>query len=241
MLRGFSRLALAAGCSAVLATAQAGPQEDAVKESFEKFAGMPVVSTVTKTSYGGLYELMLKNGQLVYTDEKVSFMLDGRLIDTVKRVDVTQQRMTALETIDFGVLPLDNAIKQVRGNGERVLVSFEDPNCGYCKKLWQEFSHVDNVTLYTFLYPILSEESTQMSHDIWCAKNRTEVWNEWVMKNKTPPNAKCDNDVVDENVALGRQLRIFGTPTLFLADGSRLGGYMSATQLEQALNSQRKK
>ena len=235
MLRGVIRPAMLAFCCAVMSVAQAGPKEDAVRQAFEKFAGMPVVSSVTQMQYGGLYEVALKNGQLVYTDETVSFLMDGRIIDTKTRSDVTQQRMMELSSIDFSTLPLDNAIKQVRGSGERVIVSFEDPNCSYCKKLWQEFKDVDNVTLYTFLYPILSEESNQLSHNIWCAKNRSQVWNDWVMDNKLPPTADCKTDVVDKNVELGRNLKIFGTPTLFLADGSRLGGYMSAAQLEQTL------
>ena len=241
MLRGLIRSALLVAGFAAAGTVLAGAQEDAVKQAFERFAGMPVVSEVTKTPYGGLYEVVLNNGTLVYTDEAVSFMLDGRLIDMKARRDVTQQRLTEMSAIDFGILPLDQAIKQVRGKGERVIVSFEDPNCSYCKRLWQEFESVDNVTVYTFLYPILSEESNEMSRDIWCAKNRSQVWHDWVIENKTPPVADCKTDVVNKNVELGKSLRIFGTPTLFLADGSRLGGYMNAAALEQALNAPLKK
>ena len=222
-----------------IALVHGGAQADEgdVKKGVESFVGSPAVQSVAKVSYGGLYEVVLKSGELLYTDEKVTFLLDGRLIDTKTRRDVTAARVAQLSAIDFGALPLDQAIKQVRGSGARVLVTFEDPNCTYCKRLGKELSQMKDVTLYTFLYPILSPDSTEKSRNIWCAKDRAKAWNEWILEAKVPVVAKCDSAVVDRNVALGQKLRINGTPTLFLADGRRLGGYVAAAELEQALAS----
>lgn len=208
---------------------------ESVKAAMEAFIGAAAVESVSATPYPGFYEVLLKSGELVYTDSKVSFIMDGRVIDTGTRRDVTQERMNALSAIDFKTLPLDQAIKQVKGNGSRVLATFEDPNCGYCKKLGKDISGMDNVTVYTFLYPILSEDSTRKSRNIWCAADRAKVWNDWIVNGVTPPQAECDSSVVDKNVAFGKRLKIQGTPTMFLADGSRLGGYLPAAQLEQAL------
>jgi len=223
----------------VMALVQGAVQADEgdVKKAVESFVGSPAVESVAKVPYGGLYEVVLKSGELVYTDEKVTFLVDGRVIDTKTRRDVTAARMAQLSAIDFGSLPLDQAIKQVRGNGARVLVTFEDPNCTYCKRLGKELSQMKDVTLYTFLYPILSPDSTEKSRNIWCAKDRAKAWNDWILEAKVPTAAKCDSAVVDRNVALGQKLRINGTPTLFLADGRRLGGYVPAAELEQALAS----
>ncbi|THF61269.1 DsbC family protein [Pseudothauera rhizosphaerae] len=226
---------------AVLALALAGggfahASEEAVKKGIEAFLGAPAVQSVSRTPYGSLYEVVLKSGELVYTDAKASFIIDGRIIDAKTRADITQARLNQLSAIDFSTLPLDQAIKQVRGDGKRVLVTFEDPNCGYCKRLGKELSRMDNVTLYTFLYPILSPDSTQKSRHIWCAKDQAGAWNDWIVNGKTPAAADCDSSVVDSNVALGRKLRINGTPTMFLADGSRIGGYVPATELEKALD-----
>jgi len=116
-----------------------------------------------------------------------------------------------------------------------VLVSFEDPNCGYCKRLGKELTQLKDVTIYTFLYPILSPDSTEKSRNIWCAKDKAKTWSDWILDAKVPAAANCDSSVVDRNIALGQKLRINGTPTLFLADGRRLGGYMPAAELEQAL------
>lgn len=229
---------LVAALGLVLLTQGAAHADEAeVKKAVEAFVGAPAVDSVAKLPYGGLYEVVMKSGELIYTDEKTSFFLDGRLIDTKTRKDVTAARMAQLSSIDFASLPLDHAIKQVRGNGSRVLVTFEDPNCTYCKRLGKELVQMKDVTLYTFLFPILSPDSTEKSRNIWCAKDRAKAWNEWILEAKTPAAAKCDSGAVDRNVALGQKLRINGTPTIFLADGRRLGGYVPAAELEQQLAS----
>ncbi len=209
--------------------------ENAVKEGMEMYIGAPVVESVRGTQYGGLFEVVLKNGELVYTDARVSFIIDGRVIDTATRLDVTQARLVELSAVDFDSLPLERAIKQVRGTGERVLASFEDPNCGYCKRLGKELATLDDVTLYTFLYPILGDDSVTKSRNIWCAEDQAKAWNDWILDNRTPPAAECDSSVVDANVEYGRALRINGTPTMFLGNGQRIGGYLPAAQLNQAL------
>lgn len=226
-------LPVALGLSLIGGTSFA--DESAVRTGVEAFIGAPVVESVSRTPYGGLYEVVLKSGELVYTDGKVGFIIDGRVIDAETRRDMTQERLNQLSAIDFSTLPLDQAIKQVKGNGKRVIASFEDPNCGYCKRLGKELAQMKDVTIYTFLYPILSPDSTTKSGHIWCAKDRAKAWNDWIVDAKTPPAAECDTAVIERNVALGQQLKINGTPTLFLADGSRIGGYVPAAELEKAL------
>lgn len=220
---------------ALTMTAAVSANEDAVKKAVETFAGSAAVDSVSRTPYGGLYEVVLKSGDLIYTDEKATFIIDGRVIDTRTRKDMTQARMNQLSAIDFSTLPLNQAIKQVKGNGKRVIATFEDPNCGYCKRLGKELAEMDNVTIYTFLYPILSADSTAKSNSIWCAKDKAKVWTDWIVNAKAPASASCDTSAVDKNVALGQKLRISGTPTIFLADGTRIGGYLPAAELEKAM------
>lgn len=225
------KLALPALCVAAVSGAVQAAEVD-VAQAFDGFVGAEAVDQVRKLQYGELYEVLLKNGQLFYTDEQVSFLLDGRIIDTATRRDITQDRLNQLSAIDFSTLPLENAIKQVRGNGSRIIASFEDPRCGYCKRFGAELESFDDVTIYTFLYPVLGPESDSMSRNIWCSADPAKTWNDWILRSRTPKKASCDAQAVDQNIALGRELRISGTPTLFFADGRRVGGYMPAQQLE---------
>lgn len=238
-MHSFSARALLKPLSFTLAMTLGGTafaNEDEVRKSMEAFIGAPAVESVKLTEYGGLYEVVLKNGQLVYTDAKNRFIIDGNVIDTATRRDVTQQRMNQLAAIDFSKLPLDQAVKVVKGKGTRVIATFEDPNCGYCKRLGKELEAMDDITVYTFLYPILSEDSRTKSDNIWCAKDQGKAWTDWVVGGKAPAETRCDTGAIARNVELGQSLRISGTPTIFLADGTRIGGYVPRTELEKALS-----
>ncbi|MGB5208566.1 MAG: DsbC family protein, partial [Azonexus sp.] len=170
MLKKLLPLALA---SLFIATASADEAE--IKKAMEAKLGAKVES-VNKSGYLGLYEIYV-DGNILYTDEKMTaFIAGGQLIEGKTMKNVTEERMRKLTAIKFADLPLDRAIKQVRGDGKRVLATFEDPNCGYCKRLAKDLQKLDNVTIYTFLLPILSEDSLKKSKQIWCAADRSKAW-----------------------------------------------------------------
>ncbi len=205
-----------------------------IRKSVRDFVGQDVIQSINKTPYTGLYEVVLQTGEIVYTDDKGSYMLNGELIDPKRKVNLTAERQRSLDKIDFASLPLKDAIKTVHGNGRRVIVSFEDPNCGFCKRFAKELQQMKDVTIYTFLYPILSPDSTTKSTAIWCAKDRSKAWDDWMTGGQLPQEANCKTPL-DQNLALGQKLRISGTPTIFLADGSRVKGMLPAPQLEKVL------
>ena len=210
--------------------------ENSVKKNVENFLNAPAVESIKKTPYGGLYEVVLKSGELLYTDANVSFLIDGSLIDAKTRKNITQARMAQLMKIDFATLPLDQAIKQVRGTGKRVIATFEDPNCGYCKRLAKDMVNLKDATIYTFLYPILGPDSLEKSKGIWCAKDRAAAWTDWMTAGKAPAAGSCDTAVLDKNVALGQKMRVSGTPTIFTVDGNRLPGAVPLAQLDKAMD-----
>jgi thiol:disulfide interchange protein DsbC len=120
--------------------------------------------------------------------------------------------------IELGRLPLEDAIKQVRGNGELILVSFEDPNCVYCIKLDKKLNYLDNITLYTFLTPMLSEDSVIKARRIWCDLTPALAWNDWMLKRRLPSGAgDCDATALDRNLQLGETIGIRGVPYLLRA------------------------
>lgn len=232
------RLTLGAALAALFASQFALASEAEVKKGVEAWLGGggngPKVESVRKLGALGLYEVQV-DGELVYTDEKVSHVILGDVIDVKGRRNLTEERKQKLSQIKFSDLPLELAVKQVKGNGKRVVATFEDPNCSYCRKLAKELQGVSDVTIYTFLYPILSPDSSEKAKNLWCASDRVKAWNDLMVDGKTPASANCDHPT-DKVVALGRKLNIRGTPTMFFADGTRVPGYMPAPMLEKALD-----
>ncbi len=229
MLKKLLALTLAA-----LFSLSAIADEASIKKALETKLGGKI-SSVTKTPYLDLYEVYAE-GQIFYTDEKMSAILAGPLFDGKTMKNVTSERLQKLNTIDFSGLPLDLAIKLVRGNGKRVLATFEDPNCGYCKKLAQELAELNDITVYTFLMPILSPDSLEKAQKIWCSTDRGRAWREWMINGKAPQGkGDCDTTAIEKTVELGHKLSITGTPTLFFTDGSRIPGAAPMPQIEKRL------
>ena len=223
---------LAAALLAFAAHAEAGPEADIKKALEASLTKGTKVDSVRDAGFLGLYEVVI-GGDVLYTDKKAAYLLLGDIVETKSHKNLTEERKNKLAQIKFSDLPLDLAVKQVRGNGKRVFATFEDPNCGYCKKLAKELAAMNDVTIYTFLYPILSPDSTEKSKAIWCAPDRAKAWNDWMVNGVQPVTSKCDASAVDKVTAFGRKLNIRGTPTIFFTDGSRIPGYVPVAQIEQ--------
>lgn len=202
---------------------------DAVKKAFDV-----EVTRVQPTDYANLYEVQL-GGNIVYTNEKAEFVLAGNLVDAKTKRDVTTERIEEISKVDFSTLPLAQAVKLVKGNGARKMAVFEDPNCGYCKKLHKELATLDNVTVYTFLFPILTPDSVTKANNVWCAKDQATVWTDWMNKGIEPQQATCDTPI-EKNLALGQKLAVQGTPAIFFESGNRVNGYVPAARLNQELD-----
>lgn len=202
----------------------------------DKFPTMTVES-VTKAPFAGLYEVVL-DGEIVYTDEKVEYFFGGSIYD----IRTLPPRNLTEEGTNRAVVQLlngsrDLAIRRVKGNGKRTLYTFEDPNCGYCKQLHKELAKVDDVTIYTFLLPILSQDSIDKSRAVWCAKDRAKAWDDLMLKAALPEGGNACNTPIEKNLQLMRRFGIRGTPAVYLANGQQIGGYVPAEKIEQALNS----
>ncbi len=212
-------------------------QEAAIRKNLaERIPQMGKIDEVAKTPMGGLYEVRIGT-DLFYTDAQGNYLLQGNLLDTRNKRNLTEERMDKLLAIDFASLPMADAFTIVRGNGKRKVALFEDPNCGYCKRFEKDLQAVDNVTIHVFLYPILGPDSTVKSRAIWCAKDKGKAWLDWMVRDQALPSAAgCDSGALARNTELGRKHRITGTPTLVFADGSRIPGAIAAAQVEQKLS-----
>jgi thiol:disulfide interchange protein DsbC len=240
---GKSQIALLLATALMSACAGAeSPVEANIKKLIEPRLGPGVkIDSVKETPYAGLYEIRA-GGDILYSDKKGEYLIIGHVYNAKTTQDLTKQRIDEMNNvkIKFSDLPLESALKQVKGDGKRVIAVFEDPNCGYCKRLRQTaLKDIDNVTIYTFMYNILSDDSFVKSKNIWCAPDRAKAWDDWMIAGKAAPAApaSCATTPNDKVVALGHQLHIQGTPAIFFADGSRIPGAVDLKTLEAKLAS----
>jgi len=194
------------------------------------------VMSVAATPLDGLYEVNVGK-HIIYTDAGAKYLLVGQLIESRTRKNLTEAKLQQDEKIDFSSLPLNNAIKTVKGNGTRKLAVFADPYCPYCKKLEQTMQKLDNVTIYTFLFPILRPDSKPISEAIWCSKDASAAWSAWMTSgNKPASDSGCKAPAITSNLALAHGLGIEGTPTIVFANGQRRVGALSLDELNTALD-----
>ena len=197
----------------------------------------PQLGQIEKTSKAnilGLYEVVAQ-GQLFYTDEKAQYLISGNIIDLKTMRNLTEERSRKLFAIDFNSLPFDLAIKKVKGNGQRKMAYFSDPNCGFCQKLESELKNVDNVTLYLFMLSIF-QGSDKKVQGVWCSKDQVKAWDNLMLNHVQPPVGTCDAPTA-KLMELSQKLNINGTPALIFADGTLVPGFKPAAELEKSLNS----
>jgi len=239
MLKKFASIALLSAF-ATAAVADEASVKKAVESAYPKFK----VEKVTKTPYAGLYEVFM-GGQIIYTDEKMSFLIaEGRLVDPKTKKDLTGERLEELTKIDFSTLPLNQAIKVVKGNGSRKLVVFSDVDCPFCKRLERnELVNITDVTIYTFLYPIeqLHPDAANKSKLIWCAKDRVKAWEDWILRDQLASAAGSCDVPLEKVGELARKVGVTSTPTLIFADGKRMLGAQPYKEIERMLASASKR
>lgn len=230
---------IAVACAAVsqssFAATKAEPAAD-IKKTLETRYPQVKVLDVAPTPVNGLYEVFTGDS-IVYASANGEFLIGGPLMSTSDKRNVTSERLDERNSIDFASLPLDLAIKTVKGNGRRTLAVFADPDCPFCKELEHAIAAFDDVTIYTFLFPLTSvhPDAAAKSHTIWCAPDRSKAWTQWMLDGTKPadPSADCKEDPIGTIASLGTKLRVASTPVVFFSDGKRVGGSMTAEQLKK--------
>jgi len=223
------------------AAAAPSPQEAAIRKALaDRMPNLPKPDEVQRAPVPGLWELRFGT-EILYTDDKGDFLVSGPVIDTRSRKDLTAERIEKLTAIQFAALPFKDAIVIKQGTGTRRLVVFSDPNCGFCKRYERDLMNLKDVTLYTFLYPILGKDSQEKSRNIWCAAEPAKAWRDWMVEGRTPPMVmgKCDASALERNTTLGQKHRVESTPTSVLEDDARRSGALPLPEIERLLTASR--
>jgi thiol:disulfide interchange protein DsbC len=227
--------------AAALFAGPAGARDEAtVRKAAEAFLGEDMkIEGLTRAGFLGLWEVRIatpEGTRLLYTNDDATHFFIGTVFDGKTQTDLTEQRLRKLNSVRFADLPLNQAFKIVRGKGTRQLAYFSDPRCPYCKKFDQEIVKMDDVTVHVFLFPIIAPDSPQLSRAVWCSPDRAKAWLDLMLNNVVPTaSGNCPNPI-DQNLVLGKKLRVNGTPTLILADGQRMSGWRPAPQLSKLLD-----
>jgi len=230
--------ALSLSCFITGAVFAQGEEAQIRKNLKERMPQIQPIDEVRRTPMPGLFEVRVDGTDIYYTDASGHFLLQGQLIDTRNQRNLTEERLQKIMAIDFKSLPFKDAISWVKGNGERKIAVFEDPNCGYCKRFERDIAKLENVTVFVFLYPILGKDSVEKSKSIWCAKDPAKSWQDWMVRDQMPAAANCDTGSLKRNMEYGQRMKITGTPTTLLPDGTRIPGAIELSQLEKLLAKQ---
>jgi thiol:disulfide interchange protein DsbC len=211
------------------------------KNLAQRLPEFPKIDEVTKTALPGIWELRI-GSEVLYTDAEGNHIIQGELIDTKTKNNLTQQRINKLTAIKFDELPLKDALVIKQGNGSRKLAVFADPNCGYCKRLERDLMALKDVTIYNFVYPVLGPDSNEKSRAIWCSKDAMKTWRDWMLDGVAPPRAmgKCDDAAIQRTIDYGKKYRINGTPAIVFENGDRVPGALPAAELAKRLDEAKK-
>lgn len=233
MARMWKLVAALAGTLGVISVAHAGEAE--IRKSMASLYPSAVVREVNPTKSPAIFEVVVDQ-EILYTDAVGKFfIMNGEMIDVEGRANITRDRKQELTKINFKDLPLDKATVIVKGDGSRVFATFEDANCGYCKRLHQGMKQLTNYTQYVFVTPMMGEDSRRKADAVWCSGDRAKAVTEMMTANVAPTAQGACKTVTTEVEALAKKLGVTGTPTIFLADGTRIPGFMPPDRLEQAL------
>lgn len=234
---------IAAALLLLLAATPVLSDEAAIRKVMQATFPKQKLVSISKTPINGIYEVVVGE-HIIYTNDDAShFITEGHLWDVKEQRDLTAERRDELDRIDFATLPLDLAIKDVRGNGSRRIAVFSDPDCPFCKRLEKEgFRDLTDVTIYTFLFPLPGHpDAPAKSRAIWCSQDKLKAWHSWMLKGFLPQGSSACVPPLEKISALAKKVGVDSTPILFFSDGSRLRGAYPAEDIAQALENAAKK
>jgi len=229
---------LVLAAAGLLASGALFAQEAVIRKALaERIPSLPKIDEVRPAPIAGLFEVRYAGSEILYTDAKGEFLVQGSIIDTKSMSNLTEARIDKLNAVDFAALPFKDAVLIKQGGGTRKLAVFVDPNCGYCKRFERDLAAIKDVTVYAFIMPILGPDSNVKARDIWCSADAAKSWRAWMLDGVAPTKTmgKCDTTAIDRNVAFGHKYRVQGTPAIFFEDGTRKPGAIPGEMVEKLL------
>ena len=204
---------------------------DTVKANLKQQHPNLDIQNIQATEMRGIYSGSMQ-GQVVYLNEDAKHILAGSMIRLSDQQNLTKALLVQQNSIDWKKLPLQDALKTVRGTGKRQLAIFSDPNCPYCKQLEVELKKLNDVTIYTFILP-LKAQSVRPSQQVYCEANPAQAWEDLIAKGLSPRTSQSCANPIQSNLKLAQSLGLNGTPAIIFSNGFKVMGAYPAAQIEQ--------
>ena len=206
------------------------------------------VLDVKRSEVPGLWDVeAVYNGQKLpfYIDFSKKYLISGNVIRLKNNENVTQENFVKMNKVDRAKISLDDAIILGDAGAENKIIVFDDPECSYCSKLHPEMKSVvaqrPDIAFFIKMFPLaMHPHAKSKAQTIVCAKLKGENEKavqllEDSLSKKSLPEAECDTDIVDKNIALAKELYIASTPTLIMPDGRVLPGFKKADKIIASL------
>ena len=184
----------------------------------------------------GLYEVVYGT-EIIYATEDGRYMIHGDILDVPAHTNITEDRRTGGRLKAINKISENKMIIFAPAKVKHTITVFTDIDCGYCRKLHSEIDSYlkEGIRVRYLSFPRtgLDTPSYYKAVSVWCAKDRKAALTS-AKKDEPVEQKTCDNPVKQE-MALGEQVGVSGTPTIITESGHLLPGYMPAAQLAQML------
>lgn len=185
----------------------------------------------------GLYQVSY-GAQVFYMTEDGRYLLEGSLVDLKERRNLTAEARASGRKAALDALGKDEMIVFGPKKPKHSVTVFTDIECGYCRKLHKEIDQyvAQGIEVRYLFFPRagVGSSSYDTAVSVWCAKDRMDALTR-AKNGETIPAKTCDNPVADQ-LALGRELGVSGTPAIVLEDGEMIPGYRPAADLAKVLD-----
>ncbi|MGE8279446.1 MAG: DsbC family protein [Stenotrophomonas sp.] len=213
-----------------------GPVEKHVRDALKELDPNLKPEYIGAAPFPGFREVLV-SGQVLYVTDDGRYLLQGTPYDIEKKAQATSPGLLDYRRTLLATLPHSDRIVFAPPNAKYTVSVFTDIECGYCRKLHQDIAELNRngIAVEYLAFPRMglgSKDYTDMI-SVWCASDRKAALT--AAKGGQPVPAKTCTNPVAMQYNLGQQLGINGTPAIFAADGSQLGGYLPPAQLKAAL------
>ncbi len=215
--------------------------EAALKARFSKLN--IEIDSIKPAPFSGMVEIQTSGGVLFAANDGSHF-ITGTLFSLDKEgnyKDVIAARQAPINAAKIAEFK-DSMIEYKAENEKYAVTVFTDITCGYCVRLHSQMEDYTDrgITIRYLAFPrngATGGAADQLAR-VWCSADPAEGMHEAKIERKTPTPVKdlaqC-NTTVQNHYNLGRELGISGTPSLFLPNGEKVGGYLPADALLERL------